>query len=297
MMKKISKRSINSKAKKADVYAIPRLITKQDWKTLRHILTTFPKEVIDFMKKTESGSIGTSAPETMMHLCCRYHPPLDVIHAIYDCHPEAILKADEMGRFPIHTACRCGASLYVVCFLIEYSSEAIMTAQDRRGKTPLHLCSQHYLQLYDPLLGGAGNISGYDAILEVVKRLCAKAPDVINMEDDEEQTALEIAIEVGAPLKVVKKLQKLSEKDWKARRGLQHSHDDMRQHFYSQMDNKRKILEQDQMDQELALAFSGKVDMSSKDEEKGDSGAFGTGRTPLLSMRRNQPTSARAHAA
>ena len=193
-------------------------------------------EVVQFMKPAASGT------ETILHLCCRFYPPCDILRAIYECNPQAVDQVDETGRFPIHVACFGGASLKVIEFLIEKTSQLAATAQDATGKTTLHLTCEYYVWNYNPLWKKARDISAEDAVIDVVKMLCDQYPDMVNIDDDEGRVAIETAIEFESSIKVIKAIQKASAKDWRIRRDRQLSHSDVKEEFQFEMSSKRRIL-------------------------------------------------------
>ena len=288
-----------------DVNLIPQLISEQNWRSLRYMLSTGLNDVVEYVK---ADSTSDAPEESILHWCCRFHPPLDVLQVFYECDPQAADQADQAGRFAIHTACRFGASCNAIEFLIKMTNVAALKAQDKTGKTPLHLTCEHFMRNYDPLLNRDEGISAEEAFIDIVRMLCLDAPDVVNIEDDEDQTALEIAIESGAPLKVVKRLQKTSEKDWRARRGGPGSHADMQKQFQIQTDSKRFLPENENdvlslLSEAAALSLSvSKVDDDEKrgDDEKcgdGSSSQKETAKKLLLAIKPRHKKSTRAHAA
>jgi ankyrin repeat protein len=274
-MKKIFKRSSpttkQKASKKLDVSRIPHLISRQDWRALRYMFANIKPAMSAYICVEDNAQDDDAPPkETIMHLCCRFYPPLDILFGLYECNPKALFTADQWGQFPLHTACRCGASFDIIALFLMKESKDLLTAQDKIGKTPLHLMCEYFMQSYDPMLGDADGISPQDAMLEIIQRMYAASTSIVNIEDDEGSTALEIAIECGAPLTVVKKLQKASERDWKARRFGQESHEQMRNQFQKQLSSKREMLEEDTsallQQAVLALSMSDKqVDDSSEE--------------------------------
>jgi hypothetical protein len=249
-MKKIFKRSSptmkQKESKKLDVTQIPRLISRQDWKGLLYMLANIKPAVSEYLHTEDNSQYDEAPPkETILHLCCRFHPPLDILFGFYECNPKALFTADQWGRFPIHTACRCGASFDIIALFLMKVGKGLLTAQDKTGKTPLHLMCEYFMHEYDPMLGDADGIPPQDAMVEIIRRMYATSPSIVNIEDDEGSTALEIAIECDAPLMVVKKLQKASERDLKARRYGQESHEHMRDQFQKEVSSKREMLEED----------------------------------------------------
>lgn len=230
--------TISREKRSADISVISLLVKDQNWRSLRYMLNSRRPEVVDFLKTA-------SCTETILHLCCRFYPPIDILRAVYECNPSAVAERNETGRFPIHVACIGGASLKVIEFLIKKTSNLVATAQDVTGKTPLHLACEYYVYKYNPLWKKTRDVSAENAVIDVVKMLCAQYPDMVNIEDNEGRVAIETAIEFECSIKVIKAIQKASEKDWRIRRGRQLCHSDVKKEFQFEINSKRRILEQE----------------------------------------------------
>ena len=234
MIREMFKRSMSARsARVLDPNRISQLIYEQDWPSLLIALGSQNSDDDDWFT-TAPGN----AHETTLHICCQFQAPFYVICAIYRLYPQAVDHADEHGRFPIHIACCFGAEFEVIEFLIQVSSEQTVAAQDRIGRTPLHLTCEHYHYKRDSQLECSQGVG-------VVKMLCGKAPNIINIEDDDGRTAVEMAIEYVVPFKVVRALQKISAADWKARREGQESHEGMRNEFKRLTSSRRLLLERE----------------------------------------------------
>lgn len=233
MLKKIFKCSTLSRNTRVrDANEISLLISERDWASLLIVLGSQNFDDSDFTRTHDNDR------ETTLHQCCRFQAPLCVVCAIYRLNPQAVDRPDHNGRFPIHQACYFGAKIEVIEFLIKVSSELTVTAQDKAGKTPLHLTCEHYQCKCGPQWEDSQCVG-------VVKMLCEKAPDIINIEDDEGRTAIEMAIEFALPFKVVRTLQRASAADWRARRRLQRSHEEMQNDFKLQMSCRRLLTSDD----------------------------------------------------
>jgi len=198
-----------------------RLIAQQDWDALRNVLSTESgKEAL----RTGIMSLGIDGA---LHFTCRFHPPLDVIVSIADFFPGSVLHCDKAGRYPLHIACKWGASPLVLRFLVE-EEPSVCAIADETGKTPLHHVCRSYGQNYSACKNGGRSLT--DALHEIVRGLCKASPDTVNLEDEEDTSALEYAIESDLNMKVVRTIQKACEKDWKSKReqcpGF--NHDDIR---------------------------------------------------------------------
>lgn len=180
--------------------------------------------------QTEMLSSPDYAAESALSFACRFHPPADVIRAMMNLlPPDVARKTDPTGRSPLHIAAKWGAAPRV----IRYLSEAHPSSgglQDSTGKTPLHLACESYASKYSSRKADDKPLK--EAMLEVVRYLCKLSPTTVNIEDDEDFTALEYAIENDLDIKVVRSLQKACEKDWKKRRaaagGSNARHDDVK---------------------------------------------------------------------
>mmetsp|Transcript_4095 Transcript_4095/g.4745 ORF Transcript_4095/g.4745 Transcript_4095/m.4745 type:complete len:299 (-) Transcript_4095:216-1112(-) len=249
-----------SKDREIVVTDASQLVLEREWKLLRRLFSDQREEVIEHV----SSWLGTDA-ENLLHRVCRFHPPEDILRMLYACNPKSIQQPDGQGQYPIHKACQYGASLRVILFLLK-SCRLAASAQDESGKTPLHLLSEYYPQNYD--LDDPEEIPVTVAMVEIVKILCLAAPDIVNLEDKDGESALEIALECNAPLKVIKELQRASEKDWKLRRSVHSRHDRMCVDLVMKQEKSKKDLEKDTFD--VAAAAAAMAALCSLEEEKRD---------------------------
>jgi len=185
-----------------------------------------------------------SGAETLLHYCLQFHPPLDLVRLLNEALPEAVYLSDPSGRYPIHIAAQCGSSPSVIRFLLQRNSHAA-GIQDLTGKTPLHLVCEHYMKAYDPVLepGSYQPPSQEGAMINVVTDLCSTAPDAVNVEDHEFRSAVEISIEFDCPLNVIKQLQKLSVKDWRARKNSVDSHERAQKDIHTHIEKQKRKIE------------------------------------------------------
>lgn len=235
-----------------------RLIARQDWDSLLSGLGTDEGRIHARCEMESSPDVDGGA----LHFACRFHPPLDVIMSLAEVCPGSVEKADNMGRYPLHIAAKWGASPRVVKFLLQVYPDAA-GLQDAMGKTPLHLCCESYASKYSSRKAEGQPLK--DAMVEVVRRLCRAAPDAVNLEDMEDMTALEYAIEADVELKVVRSIQKACEKDWKHRRELPGaSHETVQRSLLqqAQQNSQRLLLEQQQ---KVLQASSRNLQMDLKD--------------------------------
>ena len=226
--------------------SISRILAAQEWDRFRTLMST---EVGQVAVQNELLSSNDFAAESALAYASRFHPPMDVLRAVADLlPPDVASRPDPVGRSPLHIAVKAGAPPPVVRYLAEMDPAAGAT-QDKHGRTPLHYAAQSYASNYDPRR--PDDMPKKEAVLEVVRYLCKLSPTTVNLEDDEEYTALEYAIENDLDIKVVRSLQKACEKDWKKRRaatagGPKQRHDDVRQNMQLQQ-QRRSAMHQQQM--------------------------------------------------
>lgn len=224
--------------------AISTIIAMQDWDKLRVILSAdVGREAVQREMMT-SSDFGT---ESALSYTCRFHPPIDIIRAITKLLPRDIVRQiDPMGRTCLHTAAKWGASPRVIRFLAE-AYPASVSMPDTSGKTALHLACESYASKYSSRKADGKPVK--EATLEVVRYLCKLSPKTVNLEDKEEFTALEYAIENDLDIKVVRSLQKACEKDWKKRRAAGAQHDDVRQDLllHQQQSQRNVVIDSNQL--------------------------------------------------
>ena len=207
--------------------SISRIMAAQDWDRFRMLLST---EVGQIAVQNQLLSSNDFAAESALAYASRFHPPMDVIRCIADLlPPEVAARPDPMNRSPLHVAAKWGAPPRVIRYLAEMDPAAAAT-QDVHGKTPLHYAAEYYKSNYAPRR--SDDKPHKEAVLEVIRYLCKLSPTTVNIEDNNEYTALEYAIENDSDIKVVRSLQKACERDWKKRRsagGIKQKHDDVKQ--------------------------------------------------------------------
>jgi hypothetical protein len=239
-----------------DVGLVRRLIKNHDWASLVFLSGSRRDDFRITISEMENDGLP------IVHLCCRNQAPLRVYRALYKCRPQSFEKFDRNGRFPIHEALKSGATSDVIHFLIENTSMLGASAQDKAGKTPLHILCEYYIWLYRPLLDANENL-WEETLLDILHRLCEKDRSTVNVEDDEGRTAIEIALENGAPYEFIRTLQRTSAGEWRSRRDFKLSHDDMQELYLRQVETKRRLLEQ-----KLEVPFDGIYEFSSSELTK-----------------------------
>lgn len=152
---------------------------------------------------------------TLLHACCRHQPPVEIIAQMIRLRPELVSAQDCLGRTPLHIAAGCSAHPHVIKILA-HADPNTCTVQDDDKRTPLHLaCDRHCNLFEDPK--GESNDDGRDPCYDAIRALLSESLEPATVEDEEEMNPLEYAILSNADLKVVKLLQKATQKQAKTK--------------------------------------------------------------------------------
>lgn len=178
----------------------------------------------------DTESSNKKNDETVLHTSCRHQPPLEIIKLIIDKFPISVsTRTLKEKQYPLHIAATYGAHPGIISLLIEKHPSAA-SSSDHNGKTPLHLACESYHFTFreekDPHRGGktAGATEGNQqqkildmetAMLQTVRIMTKNSPEIVNIHDDEDMTALEYAICSNIPLPVVQSIQRASERFFK----------------------------------------------------------------------------------
>jgi ankyrin repeat protein len=147
---------------------------------------------------------------TLLHACCRHDPPVEIIAQMIHLRPELVSAQDCLGRTPLHIAAGCGAHPHVIKILA-HADPSTCTVQDEDMRTPLHLACDRYCNLFaDP--SNSEDSDGRDPSYDAVRALLSESLEAATLEDEDEMNPLEYAIMSNADLKVVKLLQKATQK-------------------------------------------------------------------------------------
>lgn len=183
--------------------------------------------------------------ETLLHKILRYQPPVDIVQYIIKKYPHSIITTftTKCKEYPLHIASSYGCHPDIIELLIEKFPKACMEV-DADGRTPLHLVCMNYLSYYENnivwmekiLDNNYGNNNNDEetstqpilynpekAMFKTVRHLIQKNVQIVNINDDDDMTALEYAICNTTPLNVVQFIQKSAEhylKDEKRRKSL-----------------------------------------------------------------------------
>ena len=144
---------------------------------------------------------------TLLHACCRHEPPLEIIVQMIRLRPELVSTQDCLGRAPLHIAAGCSAHPHVIKTLA-HADPSTCTVQDEDMRTPLHLACDRDCNLFEDPEDSNGRELSYDS----VRALLSESLEAAVMEDEDEMNPVEYAIMSNADIKLVKLLQKATQK-------------------------------------------------------------------------------------
>ncbi|KAL7477135.1 hypothetical protein ACHAW6_002944 [Cyclotella cf. meneghiniana] len=257
---------------------ISKLISSEKWRALDLVLwsasnnTTSSNSSADDMRDAREDDVVSSLH--IVHFACRFNPPRSIVKRLASTYPAGIYTPDKTGRLPLHHAAKWGASHRLIKCLIEMDPSAVH-AKDSEGKSPIHHLCLHYVDAFRPD-NGLGDVSVEDCMLQAINVLLEADPSILTMEDNLEATALEYAIESNAPYRVVRRLQKASERFLKDRQKSTMSEQSALNDNNLDVDNnsERRTNESGDGQHQIAelLASFKRMDASSlsQDEEKAD---------------------------
>jgi len=224
-LKKDSKREDIKQALEQSCYELNNILSGSETEVSKRSLEVEKTEAktgdLDYDDVDEDRDVSymAAAYESLFHVLCRGHPPVDIVEEFAKLYPPSLQALDSNGRTPLHVAVAYGASSKVIkCLLRHYPRAA--EKQDGEGKTPLHMACEYCPldEICDPGFEDGDKEYCKGPFLSVVVALFAAAPNSINIEDNEGCNPLELAILTGGELKVVKLIQKLSMFQWKRNR-------------------------------------------------------------------------------
>ncbi|KAL7495823.1 hypothetical protein ACHAWT_006321 [Skeletonema menzelii] len=144
---------------------------------------------------------------TLLHACCRHEPPLEIIVQMIRLRPELVSARDCLGRTPLHIAAGCSAQPHVIKTLA-HADPSTCNVQDEDKRTPLHLACDRDCNLFEDPEDSKSRELSYDS----VRALLSESLEAAVMEDEDEMNPVEYAIMSNADIKLVKLLQKATQK-------------------------------------------------------------------------------------
>jgi len=192
-----------NKSAASSLMLLLQLIQNQDWPKMNNIFLQ-PEKFRSLSALINQSSSFNGM--TLLHAVCRYNPPSSVVRNMIMLCPEDAEALDCLERTPLHVATGTGASVNVINALLEANPSACR-AQDADGRTPLHMACDRNCVLFE------GSVNSNDAPrYDVVNSLLSVSPSSVTLEDADEMTAIEYALLSSGDLRVVKMLQRASQK-------------------------------------------------------------------------------------
>mmetsp|Transcript_30500 Transcript_30500/g.64260 ORF Transcript_30500/g.64260 Transcript_30500/m.64260 type:complete len:218 (-) Transcript_30500:1277-1930(-) len=183
-------------------------IEQRDWTTFQNIALK-DSAVFRLMANIVANNPDFNGM-TLLHAVVRYDPPLELVFNMILACREIAAARDCIGRTPLHVAAGTQASPSLIKLLVQACPESC-EVQDDDGRTPLHLACDNSCQLFEDDFMQSRPPPSYD----VIRYLLQGSLKAAALEDEDETSALEYAIISGAPIKVVKLLQKATQKQAK----------------------------------------------------------------------------------
>ncbi len=214
-----------SSPERRDAPNLCKMIAHERWMDIQELLTT-RKEDVDIID--EDGAVTS---ELIIHHACSHRAPKDIVLSLSSKYWKSLYHADSDGRYPIHVAAINGAGPDVISLLINANSPSA-GIKDTLGKTPLHYVCEEFLRKNK----GANSLKCHQNMFWTVGLLIKSAPSSVNVEDNEEMNPIELAIQSGAHVGIIKEMQKASRKCWRAREkrddeGCWRKHDEYAQYL------------------------------------------------------------------
>ena len=142
---------------------------------------------------------------TLLHAIVMYDPPLEIVARMIEFCPEMPAAEDCLRRTPLHVAAGSRASVSLI-ELLAHAHPAACDAQDEERKTSLHFACDSSCVLFEDDFE-SGITPRQPPNHEAVAVLLSYSVHAVTLEDDEDMTPLEHAIQSDASLETVKLLQ------------------------------------------------------------------------------------------
>lgn len=208
------------------------LITFKEWKTLEAYIekTRSQSSNEDNLFDCRFNCPDCGSHHNILHYACKFRAiPLSSIVAITEMFPSAVREKDCAGRLPLHCATRSGVGSEIVEHLLERHPNSSVE-RDVRGRTPLHLACKYFDVAYDRDHDGDGDVrfedeeDRADRLYQQLNRLLGMFmranQQCFLMEDENEMSALEYALEQEVSHETIYIMQKVMERTQKMNSAL-----------------------------------------------------------------------------
>lgn len=119
-------------------FSLETLIQNRRWQTVLGRLASHSEEAEKELEVMTRGGFPAQSGMTSLHYACERKPPMEVVDALIEAHPLAVLtRAMPGGALPIHVACTWHSSGDVVSSLLTADQSSAQVA-DELGNLALH---------------------------------------------------------------------------------------------------------------------------------------------------------------
>jgi hypothetical protein len=142
-----SKRRLFRRLRTKSCQKLQRTIGKRDWDAVNQLLDarafSHGDSLFEFRRVMKGHDdqndceYAASASSTLLVWALHHKPPVKVVERLLQLFPISVLQPDHHGRFPLHEACRAGASSELIQRLADQYPRAV-SRQDCNGRLPLH---------------------------------------------------------------------------------------------------------------------------------------------------------------
>ena len=197
---------------------ILELLLNQNWENFRYNVLS-SRDIFQHLASAISSCSQLNGM-TLLHAIVKYDPPLDIVAQILEFCPDMPAAEDCLRRTPLHVAAgsRAPASLIE---LLARAHPAACDAQDEERKTPLHFACDSSCVLFEGDSHESGIIPRQPPNHEAVAVLLSYSVHAVTLEDDEDMTPLEHAIQSNASMETVKLLQHETRRATQLNEGIQ----------------------------------------------------------------------------
>ena len=180
------------------------LIYSENWEKLRRILKKSSLFRRFSCSKHSKSCLSTKKnSSTLLHIACKFNPPLDIVKSLIKSNPLAPHEMDCKERYPLHIACEYGCEFEVIQLLTTSNPNAVKKI-DIDCRSPYLLACRSYVK-------NSKWSSATKDLLKVLKKLDEIDTVMYALEDIDDMTPLEYAVEAELSMRVITYIQQITE--------------------------------------------------------------------------------------
>ena len=196
------RKHLESSTADVDTAPLDKLCSKLKWSDVLARIEGLP----------DTEETAKTSAYRLLHVLCRYHPPVEVIEAALDKFPWAVALRDEDAHYPLHIAVSSGADPAVIELLLIKFPKAVRTL-DKNGRSVLFLLCKYYRKNYRQTLF-MPEMHLEPALRQTTKMIVKRFPSAVNIDDKHGESPIEVAIDSGFSMETIKFIQYASYKSW-----------------------------------------------------------------------------------